>query len=563
MMRKFLLMMLASLFLAACGRDSDDDVPTIFEDDDDVDIQVAAVSLFDRIDAETMMVMANLEPMPDSLADTLYRPLSAAAEMNRVTAEQLGEEIDDPLARALLNELAAIDSREAVEARGLHSNGLYALHTVSVYPFMHWQLIDREALEATLDRLAGEAGIELPRRDVDGEQIIWAPLAGMGLAIHMDEDFVTAALVPDSPALLRRVVNLDQPAQAMSRRGLARFNRERGFTAYGSGYIDFTRLLSLVFNGDERIELGARRDERLQALSEDAACRSEIEALVNTFPRLSTGSTRVDERRITALMRIETAGDMGQRLATIADTSIGVGARQAELFDAGVAINLVAARDFARELVGGWVDNPPQCELFAEIGEQAGEWQLALNRPIPPVVTNIQGFRLNVDRVVMGGPAGVVDGAGTLALFMHNPQMLIGMAQMFSPELAALDLRPGGEPQPIPPGMIPDMPELSAWVALGEEGLGIAIGEGHKDELGQALSPGETGSAILAYGINMQRYAEMLSAVMEEALAEEGMEELDPTAMLRMLGEVYEYYHTSLHLRPEGIDVVADITLAR
>ncbi|MFU8832970.1 MAG: hypothetical protein ACNA7J_12570, partial [Wenzhouxiangella sp.] len=344
-------------------------------------------------------------------------------------------------------------------------------------------------------------------------------------------------------------------------RGLQSFNQARGFEPFGSGFIDFGALAARFLDqGDAPIFPGVR-GERLRAVADDQACRAEINALVRQIPRVSSGMTRLDNQEMTLHTRVETDRALGARLAGIANTPVNLETGRTEFLSAGLAFNLVAARDFGRELVAGWVNNPPECELFSEIRANAADWQLALNRPIPPFITNIHGFRLNLDRIVMRDETGVEDAAGTLAVFMRNPQMLLGMAQMFSPELAALDLRPGGEPQRLPEGMIPYMSGVPAFLALTDGAIGLAMGEGQVAEIDDALKTTTPDSAIFGYSINMAAYGRFMEGMMSEAFAgAEPGDELPPMDFLSQMGDSYEESRIQIRLTPEGIDVVNTLT---
>lgn len=558
MTRHIFLFALTVLLMLGCERDEDRPAVETPEVDDAVQ-----ASMFDRIDADSVYVAANLEPLPEALSEKIWSALEPMMAANRDVYEEVSEEVDAPMIEALLNEFLAIDSRQAFEERGLHGNGLWAFHGLSIYPVLHWQLLDAEAFSATLERIG--AGNDLPSRGIDGEEVIWIDLQGLGLAIHHDDHFVTAAIIPDEPSLLRRVANLDQPAEPFRQQTLSEFNRERGYAPQGSGFLDFSRLIDRVLDEDADVAAAG-----MQAITQDPACDRELRVLAGHFPRLSSGYTGVSEREMNASFRLETDPELGGKLAGIAEAPFNLDSERSGLFNAGLAFNLVAARDFARELVGGWVENPPECRLFENIAENAEEWQLALNRPIPPLVTNLHGFKLNLDRLELGeqGQAAqpVSDAAGTLAVFMRNPQMLIGMSQMFSPELAELDLRPGGEPQPLPSGLVPNMPELAAYIAMGESAIGLAVGEDQKDRLVQELEPGEADTALLRYGIDFAAYAEMMDALVERARAEfeemEGDVEMPSNGdIFAAMAEIYDYSEMSIHLTPEGMEIASSITL--
>ncbi len=555
MKRISLAMTLTALLVAGCGRE-DEPQPAVSVPDVDEGVKS---SLFERIDADSPYLVANLQPLPEEVSEKWWAPLEQLAEANRKQYEAMAKEFDHPMASALLGELMEIDGREAFEARGLHGNGFWALHGLSLYPAILWQLSDPDAFSATLERIADDAGLELVWRGIDDEEVLWIELGEFGLALHHDDQFLSAALIPDDMSFLRRVAGLDHPARPYDPDNLARFNRERDYLPQTSGFVEHSLLLERLLDDDDELAAPARLAAGLQELLGEPACSEELNALIERFPRLSIGYNHLDHNEIGTSMRIETERSLGERLSTIADAPVKLESDPSAMFSGGLAFNIVAARDFARETVSGWVDNPPQCRLFANIRDNAAEWQLAANRPIPPMVTNLQGLRFKVDDIQLDETMNVTEASASLAVFMRNPQMIIGMAQMFSPELAEIGLEPGGDPQPLPGGMVPNMPDLSAWIAMGENSIGLALGEAQKDRLGDLLEPGQAESAILRFGVDFAAYGRLMEEMMAQTRAQ--FEELDNDIEMpydedafAAFGEVYDYSEFSIHLKPDGIE---------
>jgi len=562
---KRLILCLAFLTLTACGQDSPD-----AESDVSAQAPVNRISdatpeltekLLARIDSEPMMLWLSLEPLPQALLDQLWVRMETVGELNQETYEDAAENVEDPLARALIRELGALDSEEAWTERGIEIAGVAGMHTVGLFPFLHWQLSDEDAFGSMLARIEAEAETEFTRRAVEDQTIIWHDLGEVGLAIHHDSDFMTAALVPDRPEFLRRVANVDQAEQPLQAAQVDAFNTARGFHNDSAGYIDFQRLADILLNSDDEMLVAARTDGPLMGLANDPACESEILALTRVFPRQSFGTTAASDSSMTILTRLETAPDFGLKLAALADAPMSLDIERSGLVSTAMALNLVATRDFGRELVAGWIDNPPQCAVFATVSENASDWQLALNQPIPPLVTNMHGLRLQLDELLLeeGQLSSVT---GNLALFMRNPQMMVGMAQMFSPELAALDLTPGSGPQPVPPGLVPNLGDIPAWLGLSSSGLGLAFGS--SDGLVEALEPGETDSRVFAAGIDLAAYSELvklgLSALPEGPVSEVDTAEADEA--MALIASIYQYVYKAVHLGEPGIDLVMRFDLA-
>jgi hypothetical protein len=520
-----------------------------------------AQDLLARIDADPIALWLSLEPLPQALLDQLWARMEVSSDLNQEAYEDAAEEVDDPLARALLAEMAELDSAEAWAERGIEIAGVAGMHTVGIYPFMHWQLADREAFEATLARIEAEAEHPFTRKTVDGETVIWHDLGQIGLAIHHDDHFMTAALIPDRPELMRRAANLDQAENALTSSQVNAFNSERGFRNDSAGFIDFQRMLNALLTSEDEILVAARTEGEFATFANDPACQQELQALTRIFPRQSFGTTEATDRSMTILTRLETSAEFGQSLTALADTPMSLNIERRGVLSTAMAMNLVAARDFGRELVAGWIETPPQCMLFSSIAENAAEWQLALNQPIPPLVTNMHGLRLNIDEMTI--QEGELDAAvGTLALFMRNPQMMVGMAQMFSPELAALNLTPGSGPQALPPGLVPNLEGVPAWLGLSDSALGMAIGA--SEGLTAALEPGEPDSRIFSAGVDLAAYSELVKLGLS-ALPDSPVDDIDTAETdeaMALMASIYQYVYKAVHLGEPGIDLVLRFDLA-
>ena len=564
--RQLLLAASAVLVLSACGNN---DAQNESDNGGAATPPPVATSgnnpLFDRIDADTVMIGANLAPAPDAVIDRIWESMEVMEGYGDQSYDEMAEAVqkDSPVLSALLEELYSVQDRESLEALGVHSNGYWAAHMVAVYPVLHLELSDPAAFQAMLDRVERNSETPLPMRTIDGEALVWIEEDGAGVALHYDERFATLALIPDDETLLRRVVNLDSPEQSFNPDQLASFNQAQGFVQHGSGFMDLRGFFDRLMDTDNDQASAARSLLDMDRLANDAACRQEIDALLGIFPRITAGLSAFDRNALDMKMLIETEAEMAGRMSEIAQTPVGLTSGQPRTLSAGIAFDPVSARDFARELVGGWVESPPKCAAFSQVATNAPEWQNALNRPIPPVVTNIRGFRVNLDKMLMGESGQVEDAAGTVALFVRNPQMLLGMAQMFSPEIAAMGIEQNGEPKPLPSGLIPNMPDLGAFIALGDEAIGLSVGEGQQDNLPAVLTANEPDGAVFAYAINFDRYSELMEAMLSRLgeMDDARTDDMPPSDFLAPLAEIYDTSHFAIKLTEQGIVVESELTM--
>lgn len=576
--RKLIIPGLLALLLAACGgKDSSDpssaaEPSTALPSATKTSVSQKVDALFERIDADTPWLFANLEVLPEELLEKAWAGFAPALGANRDSLNKLAEEMEDqPLIAALLREYADIDGPESLIERGLSINGHSAVHGVLLYPFAHWELVDADAFRAMIDRVTDDAQAEVEWRDLDDTPVLWTDLpdSTLGIALSYDDNFATMAVIPDDPGLLRRVANLDQPDESFAPKTLAQFSKERGYLDYGAGFVEADKVLALLFDSDDETLAELRASTLLGEIAGDAACRDELGALTGIFPRGSLGYTALDPGAMDFAFIQEAESDFARRLSVVADTPVQLGDHSSRLASLGLALNLIGARDFARDIVEGWAESPPRCVLFDGIGEKASGWLTALNQPIPPMVSNLYGFRANLDSLNLETIASP-DATGTLAVFMRNPEMMLGMAQMFSPELAQLDLKPGGDPQPVPEGLIPNLPaDTPVWAGMGKIALGLAFGADQKDRLNDTLDAGKGDHALFTYSMNMDGYAALMEQFAdkfgdESDDGDNGDIEAQVASQVEALKEMARFYESSsggLYLTERGMEFRGSVEL--
>jgi hypothetical protein len=566
-----LALLSSALLLTGCG---DDSAPDAASGDAAAPMastpkrDASAPDFFDRIDADTAYVFANLQRTPEEMVDAMWAINDASADSNQAMMEAVADDEDlPPEARAMMNEMMALTTREGWEASGLHTNPMYAIHSISLFPVAHFELADADAFRAKLDRI--EASLEQPltRRDIEGQEVLWFPLEGpIGIAVAIEDRMVTAGVVPDQPGILSRMIGAVDPADPMDPDGLQALNRDLGFTAYGSGYLDFQRVLAEVMDPGS-VLAGLDEDKELDVFRNDPSCPAEFQALVTAMPRIVTGYTEMSATRADVLMRIETSEAIGRGIAPIAQAPVSIDRELSGLLNFGLAFDLLAAREFARGLVDGWVENPPKCAAFATFAEQAPQMQATLNRPIPPMVTNLKGMFLEANTLEFGDD-GMPTGGGTLAFFMKNPQLLVGMAQMFSPQVAELTLEPGGEPQPVPVDAIPQLAGtgLKAWMAMSDGAIGMAIGAEQVDGLPSRLEQNDADPFLMTGRMDFSLLTQLMDVASSTIDAQGGdADAAEVFAMQReqyeMMAEYYDQGAFRIGLNEKGIDFVFEARL--
>jgi hypothetical protein len=109
--------------------------------------------------------------------------------------------------------------------------------------------------------------------------------------------------------------------------------------------------------------------------------------------------------------------------------------------------------------------------------------------------------------------------AGLLAVHVDQPELFVGMAQMFLPDLSELKLVKGEPPVQLPQSMVP-MADTVAFAALTDSAIGVSMGAGQEGGLMPFLEQAAgTDGTFLAVSYDSAAYldfSEKLSRGMDE-----------------------------------------------
>ena len=123
-----------------------------------------------------------------------------------------------------------------------------------------------------------------------------------------------------------------------------------------------------------------------------------------------------------------------------------------------------------------------------------------MNQPLPPFVNNFRGIHVSLKELVFADGQELPKSVrGHLAVHVEQPEMFVGMAQMFLPDLSTLQLAPGSDPERVPEFLI-SIQGITAYAAMSEQAIGISLGEGEQDTLVDFLEmdSGDEGTLVSA-----------------------------------------------------------------
>ena len=392
--------------------------------------------------------------------------------------------------------------------------------------------------------------------------------ARLVLAIVADDLVISLVPATHSDDLLKTVLGLTKPAKNISESGeLQALISDNNFEPYYLMLVDGTRIASTFLDD----QTGTNK-ELLSLMDYDAAtisdvCKAEIRELAGVAPRLAGGYTELSTDRWSSSFLLEFREDIAKGLATLVAPVQGLGTTEAGLFSFGMSLNVLAARTFYEERLDAMETDPFECEYFAELQQGVAQGREVLNQPVPPIVYSIKGFLAAVDAIdgmdmVNQQPPTSVE--ASVLLSMDNPQGLLAMGAMFSPELAALNLQPDGKPVKLElPPVSPAVTE--AFVAMTDSALAISLGSDGADKLVKMLGadfaePAPFMSAFMDTG----RYYQFVAETMQLTQNDKASPELI-TAMSEMMTSLADWFGNAtfdVNFTASGMEMQSTIEIA-
>jgi len=268
-------------------------------------------------------------------------------------------------------------------------------------------------------------------------------------------------------------------------------------------------------------------------------CKSDFVSIARNFPRLLVGITGLSSKAMQAEYLMEVNPDIARDMTTLTAEVPGLG-ETAGVFSFGYSLNIPEARDFAIKQIESLKTTPYDCELLA-IDTFALDGALeALRNPAIGFAAGIKGMNISVDEFHTKGftdlftkyienPNAQVDTSEiekliTENLVAHavvaadNPENMINMGKMFSPELNALEIKADGKaislndlsPVPLP---------FDIFAAMNDKALTVSVGKGAQSNSQKILNTKPTdNNPLFSYSINYDVYLDIVTVEQFEEL---------------------------------------------
>lgn len=504
----------AALLLAACSKQSDETAI----------VKENTNPLLAHVPADTIYAFATLEPVPTDITDAYalrFQPVLdvMSGRIERFQAEYASGEYEGDLqarfAKAVLDELGGELSADSLARLGISMQAQQAVYAMGVFPVIRLELDDAQALRGAIDRIGDKMGVEIPEKTLDGTAY-WSVTEAdepVGAYIAILEGQLAFSVFPVSAedSMLPALLGHEMPAESLaSSNALAIMNGQKGYTAYGSGFINVQKLADELLDPASvtNAYLGSYMDHDPTALS--AACHNEFRSLAAKAPRMTLGTTllEVDEVAMRYELEMETslAGSLAGLVADVPTAEDGD-----NLLSASLALKVGKLRNFMLEKASAIVAAPYECEHLQNLNQQAEELVAQLNIPMPPMINNLLGMRLRLDDVVPDGEIHKTE--GLIAIHVDQPEMFTGMASMMVPGIEELDLTNQTDPVRIPQEVL-QVDDVVVHALTSDQAIGLSLGEDYAPHLAGFLdAESQQEGVFFSVSYDMARQLELQGVV--------------------------------------------------
>jgi len=545
------LLLGSALLLAAC------------KGKDESAAQAPTNPLLSFVPANAPYLFANLEPTPAAVIDAYLARFQPTLDMAQAMLEDISVEIrsdgsgnpsEAAVLSALLEEIDGKLNRPGLESLGLSLESHKAFYGMGVFPVVRVALKDPAALRAAIGRVETNSGATMPVLQAFGQSYwkIGGDHGQMAAYIAILPDHLAMGLFPPAAEdlFLAEFLGQQKPASPLeAQAALAELNRSKGFQPHGSGFVDLRRLVDEFLQADSRTSTALQASGHVALPAFDAVCAGEIRGLVAKAPRLVAGTTELTANAIGMRYQLELEPTLAGRLAKLVSDVPRAEDDPGYLVSMALAIQVGRLREFLLEKTTEWVNAPFQCQQLAGFNAMAEQLLVQLNRPMPPFIGNINGFRLKLASLDLDELA-PQNASGILVLEVDKPQMLTGLAQSFVPGLENLQLEPGGDPVQLPEELMSvavDGMHVSA--AMSSDALGFALGQDQQAGLLDYLeAEGDNEGAFFSVSYDMAAQMALQSRMRDQAAARAGEAPEDPQAAraLELMREVEKSYQAML-----------------
>jgi hypothetical protein len=504
------------------------------------------------IPADSPLVIANLKPMPPSMADWLANALAPVAELVKKGMNEAMAESGDDKARAVVAELQGKMSREGLAEIGVSLTPRFAVYGVGLALAVRLELADGQRFRGFIERLEKAAGEPLKRATFEGVEYfdLGDEEVSVVLAVPGNELILGLTHPKARDIVLPVLLGVQRPEKSVADTGvLPKIVSRYKTTGMATGYFDhhaFVRMLTGRGSALSRASIEAGGIDISSMAT--AVCQKEMDSLAAIAPRVVFDYTKIDLPRLESLAVLELRSDIARDLAGVQLPVHGLGdPSQRHMFAMGIGLDLDKTVSWLATKTKGVVAAPYQCPVLADLNElmtNLDQELASLKGSMPPFVAGFRGLSVVVSDLQLAGDTPT--GSGYAVLGVAQPMTLIQMAGAFLPPLAQANIKAGGAPAAVSTGM----PGLDpVHVTVQGSWLGAAVGKGMADRMVAALraTPPAKGP-FLVFAYDYGRFIQALQS--SGAMGEMGPDE---KLVLDVLSRLFGYTMATLRFEAHGL----------
>jgi len=547
-LRFFAVSCVIAVSLIACGGDDATDGNTSAQKAVSSQSRSSAKSgsapmLAKYIPADTPYYYATLKQSPDALNEKMWEIFTPVFESGQqlltTTLNDLNSKAqlsdDETLAKLLLEEFDGNLNREGLSKLGLKVDDI-AFYGDGILPVVRLQLADMQALEATIKRIEGKIGESLPVKEQDGKQYYTVGDEKASMVAYVGNNQLVMSIAPANAGqgAISRLVSDKTPSSNIINRAKS-VGKQYGFSAYGLMEINLPQIVDSVLLDNSETAVAMFSEIRNEVSD---VCASEIRGMAEVAPRIISAYTDMSTREIKQHAIIELRSDIAEGLSAVTVPMKGIEQPGNGVLAMAMSMNIINAKQFMLDRIAAIKADPYECEEFAAINQGLEQAELGLNQPLPPFVGNIQGFRFNLKNMDVSPNNPIPTNVKASAMIgISNPQLLLGMAGAFVPQLADLALTNDGQPVAFPAGVIPPFVE-SPHVAMMDHGFAVSVGAGEESGLKSYLdADAPSGAApFMSYNYDTSFFLNLQKMGLDQSMAEQD------SPMPEGFGDLYDAY---------------------
>src|SRR5690348_4180192 len=533
--------------------------------------------------ADTPYLYANFKPLPDDVRQAMNKRTFALMQYSAASYKRMAQMLaanNPDLARVLdevADEMSAIRTPQQLEqTTGFSQQARFAFYGIGLAPVARIELADPDAFRGLIARIEKSIGQPFAIARLDNQDY-WnvggaSDKLHLLLAIEPDKQLVATLAPADAdPALLKQLLGLSKPEHSAADR-LADIDGARGYTDYGSGYLDLPKLLARLSDPNDPVTKAYAAALGAPAPGSDPSCPAEFASIGAQVPLASFGTEQFEADHVRASLDVSLSAPLRTMLAGLEQPVPGMAAKSdGSLFDLVLALPLRKIQAFWQARAQAVAAHPYTCPTLAPLNEGFKAMAAGLQQQMPPEAASLLGLRVVLDNLVLGGgPASAPQIAARAQVASTDPDALLQEAQKNLPQLAITPVKADGKP--IAVTLPPQLQSLAGgasqgWIAADQHSIGIAIGNGEEGKLASMLAADAgDGSALMRMHLDGKLYG--IFADFSDSLIKKMPPAMQPQlqqqgGMMRLYAKWLRSADAKVTMDDEGLHLQGEATLAQ